>query len=260
MWPALLLVVWGCATTPRHPSVPLQRPRAPIGLTPTPGVSGTIVVDAGHGGKDPGTQHNGLREKDLNLDIVRRLRTELKARGLAAVLTRDRDEFIPLSQRPDVANRIAADLFVSVHINASRNRRVSGFEVYYPRESVVNGATAGLPPGVEPAEVAQPSASIRQILWDLFMRHSRRDSTRMASYICRSMRERVGARCRGIKGARFVVLREAQMPAVLVEVGYVTNRSDAARLASPSYRQAVAEAIADGVAAYLRERNGQRKS
>ncbi len=252
--------MWGCATTPRHPAVPFERPPAPIGLTPAPGVTGTVVVDAGHGGKDPGTQHSGLREKDLNLDIARRLRTELKARGLIAVMTRDRDEFIPLSQRPEVANRIPADLFVSVHINASRNRRVAGFEVYYPRESVINGAAAGLPPGVEPAEVAQPSSSIRQILWDLFMRHSRHDSTRMASHICHSMRARLGTRCRGIKGARFVVLREARMPAVLVEVGYVTNRSDAERLASPSYRQAVAEAIADGVAAYLRERNGRHKT
>ncbi|MBI3087541.1 MAG: N-acetylmuramoyl-L-alanine amidase, partial [Candidatus Omnitrophica bacterium] len=88
----------------------------------------TIVVDAGHGGHDPGAAHHGLREKDLALDIARRLSAELQARGFSTVMTRDRDEFITLSRRPAIANRIPADVFVSVHINANRSRRVSGIE------------------------------------------------------------------------------------------------------------------------------------
>ena len=210
------------------------------------------MVDAGHGGRDPGTMHHGLREKDLNLDIARRLESELSARGLLVVMTRHHDEFIALSRRSQVANRIPADLFVSVHVNANKNRRVAGVEVYYPRESVVEDGAA-LPPGVQPQEVAMPTTTIRQILWDLVLTRSRRHSSRIASHICRAMRDQLGVHCRGVKGARFVVLREAQMPAVLVEVGYVSNQSEASRLASVSYRQSIAQAIADGIASYTKE-------
>jgi len=193
-----------------------------------------------------------LREKDLALDIARRLNAELNDRGLSVVMTRDQDEFITLSRRPALANRLEADLFVSVHINANRNRHVWGIEVYYPRESIVD-ASAPFPPQIQPSEVALPTVTVKKILWDLVLVQSRRHSVRMASHICRSMRDRLGVRCRGVKGARFVVLREARMPAVLVEVGYVSNQREASRLASTNYRQAVAQAIADGVVAYIRE-------
>jgi len=218
-----------------------------------------VVVDAGHGGHDPGTSHFGLREKDLALDIARRLKQQLQAAGLSAVMTRNRDEFIPLSQRPAVANRIQADLFVSVHINANRKRSVSGIEVYYPRESVVS-PSASYPPRVAPAEVALPTSTVRQILWDLVLTRSRRRAATMATGVCRAMEQQLGVPCRWVKGARFVVLREAWMPAILVEVGYVSNRQEAARLAEASYRQAIAQAIAAGILASLRDgviRQGQ---
>jgi N-acetylmuramoyl-L-alanine amidase len=210
------------------------------------------VVDAGHGGHDPGAIHHGVREKDLTLDIARRLTAELQGRGLAVTMTRDRDEFLVLSRRPNVANRIQADCFVSVHVNANRSRQVSGVEVYYPRESVVDAA-APFPPHIEPAEVWLPTATIKQILWDLVLTRTRRQSVRMAVHICRAMRSRLHVRCRGVRGARFVVLREARMPAVLVEVGYLSNQREAARLAQTSYRQAIAQAIAEGLTAYVRE-------
>lgn len=209
------------------------------------------MVDAGHGGHDPGTTHHGLREKDLTLDIAHRLKGELEVRGFSVVMTRRHDDFVALSRRPGMANRLQADLFVSIHINANRSRHVSGIEVYYPRESVVD-ASASFPPGVEPDEVALPTTTVRQILWDLVLTRTRRHSSRIASSICRAMRNRLGVRCRGIRGARFVVLREAAMPAVLVEVGYVSNRQEASRLASSSYRHAAAQAIAEGIVAYLR--------
>ena len=236
-----------CASVAPLPTFP---PSSTVGA---PGLAAirSVVVDAGHGGHDPGTAHFGLREKDLALDIARRLSTELHARGLSVVMTRDRDDFIALSRRPAVANQIPADLFVSVHINANRNRRVSGAEVYYPRESVV-GDSAAFPPRVQPREVAWPTTTIRQILWDLVLSRSRAHSVRVASHICRAFRAQ-GVRCRGVKSARFVVLREARMPAVLVEVGYVSNQAEASRLANASHRQALAKAIADGVTAYVRE-------
>lgn len=242
------LLVTGCAA-PRVAHRLLISPPPRIG----PGLSSidTIVVDAGHGGHDPGASHYGLREKELNLDISRRLKKTLEEAGFSVLLTRDRDEFLPLSRRPAIANRLPADLFISVHANANRKRSVSGIEVYYPRQSVVTTSTA-FPPQVREEEVAFPTWTIRQILWDLTLSKARARSVKIASQMCRSMSTRLGTRCRGVKGARFVVLRESWMPSVLVEVGYVSNRSEAAQLASAAYRQAIAQGITDGVVAYVR--------
>lgn len=210
-----------------------------------------IVVDAGHGGHDPGTSHFGLKEKQMALDIARRLRVHLQQLGFTVVMTRETDHFIPLSRRPAVANRLGADLFVSVHINANRSSRVSGIEVYYPRESVIS-ATAQWPPDVQPSEVAVPSTVVRQTLWDLVLRQARARSRRLGLSVCRAMREALQGPCRGVKGARFVVLREAWMPAVLVEVGYVTNHAEAKRLRSTEYREAAARGIANGILGFVR--------
>ena len=237
----------GCATvSTTTPSALALRPLISPGLTPIQ----TIVLDPGHGGYDPGTSHHGLREKDLTLDIARRLRNELKSTGLSVVMTRDHDEFIKLQRRAAIANRLPADLFVSIHVNANRRRSVSGVEVYYPRESVLD-PTASWPPGLQAEDIGSATTTIRDVTWDLVLSRARRHSVRMASAICRSMRERLGVQCRGVRGARFVVLREAWMPAVLVEVGYVSNRDEATRLASAAYRQAIAQGIADGVTTYV---------
>lgn len=244
---SLLLV--GCSSLKAPPGALLKPP--PRLVSPERLPVRSVVVDAGHGGHDPGAMHHGLKEKDLTLDIARRLRTQLRGHGLLVTMTRETDDFVALSRRPGVANRMAADLFVSVHINANRSRHVSGVEVYYPRESSVD-AEAAFPPHVEPAEVALPTTTIRRVLWDLVLSRTRRDSARMALQICRAMRARLGVRCRWVRGARFVVLREARMPAVLVEVGYLSNRPEASRLASPAYRQTVAQAIAEGLLAYIR--------
>ena len=244
-----LLLTTGCASL-KAPLVLL--PSFPPSIAwPEGGPVRSIVVDAGHGGHDPGAMYHGLQEKDLNLDISRRLKTQLQASGLSVTMTRDSDDFIPLSRRPGVANRMVADLFLSVHINANRNRHVAGIEVYYPRESVVDSEDA-FPPRVGPGEVALPTATVQRILWDLVLSRTRRQSARMGLQICRAMRSRLGVRCRGVHGARFVVLREAKMPAVLVEVGYLSNRPEASRLANPQYRQAIAQAITEGVLAYVR--------
>lgn len=244
--------VAGCASqAPPAAQGPLLSPPKSYGAS-LAGPINRIVIDAGHGGHDPGTSHYGLKEKVLALDIAKRLRTELRSSGLNITMTREGDYFIPLSGRPAVANRSQADLFISVHINANRNRGVSGIEVYYPRESVVS-ASAQWPPWVQPAEVALPTTTVKQVLWDLVLGRTRSRSRRLAATVCRSMRDGLQAPCRGVKAARFVVLREAWMPAILVEVGYVSNQAEARRLGRVDYRQAAAEAIARGVMAYIRE-------
>ena len=246
----LLVAVSGCAFEPIAPAGSALRSPA-FGTAPLPGEVHTVVIDAGHGGHDPGTSHFGLKEKYLALDIAKRLRTELQAAGLDVVLTRETDQFIPLSGRPAIANRLKADLFISVHINANRSSRISGVEVYYPRTSVVS-SWAQWPPNVYPSEVSLPSTTVKQMLWDLVLRNTRTHSRKLGQEICRSLRDGLQVPCRAVKPARFVVLREAWMPAVLVEVGYVSNQAEATRLGSAEYRQAAAGSIARGVIAYIR--------
>jgi N-acetylmuramoyl-L-alanine amidase len=246
----LALFLTGCSAAP--PLIPPQTFRSPLpgpqdlGLGPVR----TIVLDAGHGGHDPGTSHFGLREKHLTLDVARRLRAQLEAAGFRVVMTRDADRFIPLSQRAAVANRLGADLFVSVHANANRSRSVSGAEVYYPRDTVV-GPSAAWPPWVAPSEIGVPSQSIRHILWDLVLSRNRARARQLSAQVCQAMRQELDVPCKR-RQARFVVLREARMPAVLVEVGYVSNPTENERLRNSEYRQAAARSIARGIVAYAR--------
>ncbi|MBI4597779.1 MAG: N-acetylmuramoyl-L-alanine amidase [Candidatus Omnitrophica bacterium] len=236
-----------------HPTiaVPLRSP-VTHRQAPLPGPIQRIVVDAGHGGHDPGTSHHGLQEKHLVLDMSRRLRDQLRDAGLDVTMTRESDQFIALEKRPAVANRLGADLFVSVHVNASPNsRKISGVEVYYPRVSVVS--SSNWPAFLSPNEIGTASPDVRQVVWDLVLSKTRSQSRRLATAICRSMRTQLRIPCLGVKAARFVVLREAWMPSVLVEVGYVTNREEAGRLGTAEYRQAAAEAMAEGIVSYVRE-------
>lgn len=249
--------VWGCASSPTTGEVMRRRSAATAQVPARTGEVRTIVIDAGHGGKDPGTSHYGLKEKALVLDMARRLRTLLEGTGLAVVMTRETDVFIPLSGRAAVANRLNADLFVSIHVNANPHRSVSGIEVYYPRQSTAVSSNHW-PPGMTVNEIGTPSTTVNQVLWDLVLRKSRVRSRRLASSMCNAMRSGLSAPCRGIKPARFVVLREARMPAVLVEVGYVTNRDEASRLASPDYRQAAARAMTEGILSYIGQVNAQQ--
>jgi len=252
---ALLASSWGCASTrpPLQTAEPLQsRAGSAAALSGLSGAINAIVLDPGHGGHDPGTSHFGLKEKSLVLDIARRLRDSLQTVGLSVAMTRDSDQFISLNRRPEIANGLQADLFVSVHVNANPNsHRISGVEVYYPRESVVS-STAEWPPFIASGEVGIPSLTVKQVAWDLVLVRTRSQSRRLASAICHSMHTALQVPCRAVKPARFVVLREAWMPAVLVEVGYVTNQAEASRLGTEAYRQAIAQAIADGVVAYVR--------
>ena len=251
----LLAASSGCTSAPlTSTSEPLRSPPYRYAYPLATPVQ-TIVIDAGHGGNDPGASHHGLKEKYLALDIARRLRASLQEAGMTVVMTREADQFIPLSGRPAVANRLGADLFVSVHINANRNQGVSGAEVYYPRVSAVS-QTAKWPPSVRLAEVGVPTLTVKQILWDLVLGRTRSHSRKLASTICGSLKHGLQVSCK-TKSARFVVLREAWMPSVLVEVGYVSNWEEARQLESSDYRASAAESIAQGIVAYIRETGAQ---
>lgn len=213
-----------------------------------------IVVDAGHGGKDPGTHAGSLREKDIVLDIARKVRDELTAAGFEVIMTRDRDVFVPLEKRAFIANDSGADLFLSIHANAARSRRAQGLETFYLN-------LADSPEAEEVAARENATAKVRMAdmpkLIEQIMNNNRIDESReLAGAMQQAMSRRVLGKVdhplnRGVKTAGFHVLLGAKMPAILVEVGFVSNRTEAKLLRTDSHRKKLATAIAEGVEFYL---------
>jgi N-acetylmuramoyl-L-alanine amidase len=208
----------GATTPPSDRPLPGLFPRASnnSGLLPPERKSGILVViDPGHGGEDPGAIGiSGLREKEIILDISQQVDKILEKQGLKVMLTRSSDYFVSLEGRTDMANRVNADLFVSIHANSINLSRpdVNGLETYYYK----NGKA-------------------------------------LADTIHRNITRSVNVKDRGLKKARFYVLRHSEMPAALVEVGYVTGADDAAKLRDPNYRRQMAEAIARGIIEYIQK-------
>ena len=213
-----------------------------------------IVIDAGHGGKDPGTRSGRLLEKDIALEISKLLRDDLEKRGFEVIMTREKDVFIPLEQRAFIANSRQADIFVSVHVNAARNRRARGLETFYLNLATSddaaavaareNASTAGV-------RIADLDDLLKQILNHTWKEESREFATSIQNELATSILGRVKhPHNRGVKTAGFHVLLGAKMPAVLVEVGFVSNRDEAKQLRSAAHRKKLAAAIADGITRY----------
>jgi N-acetylmuramoyl-L-alanine amidase len=215
-----------------------------------------VVVDAGHGGTDPGAiGRSGLREKDVNLDIAKRLAKLLAQEGIEVVMTRSIDKFIPLSSRVDIANDSGADLFISIHSNANRVRSLIGFEVYYVAPSVSDSKRALEAAKSEElilkdAQFSGSSFDLKTILWDMIYTNSRAESIELSRAICRAMNNNLEAKILGIKGARFEVLRGIRMPGVLIESGFLSNRSEEQMLKNSYYRQKIAQALEQGLLEY----------
>jgi len=221
----------------------------------------TIVIDPGHGGKDPGAiGRYGIREKDITLDISRRLKRHLEGACIDATLTRSDNRFISLWRRADIANKKEADFFISIHANAAHSRSAKGFEVYYLSEAVDDNARA-----IAAAENAslkyedssfgnkKPSTSLEATIWDITHHENRVESIELAKYITQTAHKALGTRDRGVKAARFYVLKGAEMPSVLIEVGFISNSQEAQKLKSAAYREKVAKAIASGIIKYKEE-------
>ncbi len=213
----------------------------------------TVMLDAGHGGKDPGAIGKyGLQEKDVVLDMVRRIKNQLDNCGLKVLTTRSDDRFIPLAQRSDMANRNKADIYVSIHANAARSRRIEGFEVYYLTDAVDDDARALAAAENAPLELDQNDfhsrmLTLKAMLWDLIYTENRKESIELAHFISSSVSGSMNLKTLCIKGAPFAVLKGSRMPAVLVEIGYISNREGEKKLRNPQYREALAEAIAKGI-------------
>jgi N-acetylmuramoyl-L-alanine amidase len=215
-----------------------------------------IVVDAGHGGHDPGAiGPSRVREKDVTLAISRRLARKLRAAGFAVVLTRDSDRFVALEERTAIANAAKADLFVSVHANAHPRRSRTGVETYFL--NVTDDRYASRLAARENGVDLSAAGDVARILTDLDAKASAGASVRLARNVqrevCGGVRARVGdVRDLGVKSALFYVLLGARMPAVLVETGFISNRVEERRLATSTYQDEVASGIARAVQGFAR--------
>ena len=220
----------------------------------------TIVLDPGHGGKDPGAigRKYKLKEKVTTLALAKKLRTILEGAGIKVIMTRGDDTFISLPRRAQIANSSGADLFVSVHINASRSRLLRGFECYYLSNATDDNARA-----IEAFENSslkmdedadiEHSSRLDKTLWDMTLTENRRESSELAGYICSSVDQSFTIRSRGIRSARFYVLKHTNMPSVLVETAYISNRYEEMKLKDPNFLGRIADAIAQGILRYKSE-------
>jgi len=217
----------------------------------------TIVIDPGHGGKDPGAiGPGGTKEKDVVLKIAHKLAKELhKNLKTRVILTRYHDIFLPLADRTAIANREKADLFISVHCNASLKSHTEGFEIYFLSEEASDEeaqAVANMENAVMALEEKKEKGNeLSSILWSLAMNEFMNESSELCSLICfevdNSLRV-VGNR--GVKQAGFSVLKGAKMPAVLVEAAFISNESGERKLRSSKFQSELAESICAGVTKY----------
>ena len=219
-----------------------------------------MVLDAGHGGHDPGaTGPTGLMEKELVLDVTKRAARLVEQRlGIKILLSRDGDHFVPLRDRTSFANRAQADVFVSIHANAHREAASEGVETYFLSSEATDNAArqvAALENSV--VQLEKPAARgrtdiVKTILWDLAQSEFQEESSRLAEVVQDSMTQSLRIPSRGVKQAGFYVLGGAAMPAILIEIGFVTNPKEERKLRDTRYRDDIARAIAAALAEYKR--------
>lgn len=260
---------------PRPPAVDVSEPEAeaepeaPAPTVPAVNTDGSfslarqlglgisrIVIDPGHGGHDPGTLTAGSSEARLVLDVALRLEKLLKKEpGLEVVLTRRTDVFIPLEQRTAIANREGADLFLSIHANASRDKTARGVETYVL--SFASNPEAEAVAARENATSASAMHNLPSIVRAIALNNKLDESRDLAAMVQQSLAARLSKtnptlRSRGVKKAPFVVLIGAGMPSVLAEIGFITNKQESALVKTPAYRQRIAESLHAAVMQYRR--------
>ena len=240
--------------TPQQPGLPqvLPGPRQPQEL---PGIR-TIVIDPGHGGKEVGAVGpGGLMEKDVTLSVSRKLADALaKATGARIVLTRDDDNIVSLDQRTAIANQYKADLFLSVHMNAAVVKGAKGSETYFlsleASDELARKAAETENASASAAAASGSAADLKLILWDLAQQAYIDESSRFAQAIQEEMNSATGVQNRGVKQAPFKVLIGATMPAALVEVGFISNPEEEAKLKSDAFQNMMVAALTRAVQRY----------
>jgi N-acetylmuramoyl-L-alanine amidase len=246
------------ATASQEPAATPPGPQPPTLLTkdvPTRRIM-TIVIDPGHGGKDPGAiGRGGLQEKDVVLDIGKRLKRLLDHQGQNIIMTRTDDTFIPLSERTKIANSRNADLFVSIHANANRSRSTKGVQVYLlgKASDAEARATASRENGDDDAQLTDLDRIFNDMALDFQINHSISLAYQTHDAFLRTVGKKYSVVDLGVKRAPFYVLMKSTMPGILAEVSFISNPQEEARLKRASYRQSIAEALSRGIQRYLAE-------
>ncbi len=220
-----------------------------------------IIIDPGHGGKDPGAPgyFKGVNEKDITLQIAKKLAKKMRSKLKCNVLlTRTRDHYLTLEERTAIANTKNADLFISIHCNASRNRRIRGIETYYLNLATDNQAIEVA--ARENATSRRNISDLESILNDLMKNEKINESSRLAEDVQKSLchgmkRKYSGVVNLGVKQAPFYVLIGARMPSILIETSFLSNRKECKRLLSSKYQNALCDSIIKGVEKYIKSTN-----
>lgn len=237
------------------------KPERTVGLQPfgnTSKKSRVIVLDPGHGGQDPGAiSRSGHYEKNITLNMARETRDILKKKGYKVVLTRDSDIFIPLRGRIKKAHEAHADLFISIHADSAKNRSARGLSVYTVSEKASDAEAAALAERENKADIlfdvdlSEYEADVGNMLIDFAKKHTMDQSAQYASYVVQEMKKKVQLVPNAHRMAGFVVLKSPNIPSVLVELGYLSNKTEERLLQQKSYRRKLAEALAKAVDTYF---------
>lgn len=241
----------------QEPAAPITgtKPLVPESLTREFGLTAkTIVIDPGHGGKDPGAfGGNTRKERTIVLSISKKLREILTQRGYTVLMTRDTNRFIPLRERTAFAIQHKADLFLSIHANGSESPKARGIETYYLDVASTDKASEIIA-ARENADSGYSIQELEKLLKGIIQESKSEDSRRLAGYIQQALVQATGAIDRGVKHARFVVLIGTNVPAVLIETGFVSNPTEGRKLTTPAYQHKIATAIAEGIDRFLGKR------
>ncbi len=210
-----------------------------------------VVIDPGHGGEDPGAIGiNGICEKDIVLDIALKLKMLLERYSdLKVILTRDRDVFVPLEVRTAIANSERADLFISIHANATRNRNVSGLEVYtlnFTKDPHAIEIAAS-----ENAVSSKTIGELESLIKKILLNTKKEESVNFAKFIEVNLKKEANVKSLGVKEAPLYVLIGAEMPSILIEVGFLSHTMDCERLSLENFRKNLAEGILNGIVGYI---------
>ncbi len=225
--------------------------KQPAPVTKRAAVKGLVVVDAGHGGKDPGAVGpSKLKEKTVTLEVAKQLAYFLRQHGLKVIMTRKDDRYISLKERADIANRAQADLFVSIHANASRNRKACGSQVFiYNREASSRKAA-------ETARLENQDANYLEIIKDDLRQSVHESASINAAGLVSQEYEKIGGlEVRRIERAPFFVLAKSYMPSILVETAFISNHGEESKLRSRTFCRKLAQGIFKGLKQYYREKD-----
>jgi N-acetylmuramoyl-L-alanine amidase len=234
-------LVWISVHQEKRPAIDRQSKAT---RSPTPKPFAVVVLDPGHGGQDSGAMCGGVMEKDLTLDVARRVDRLLDSQGIATLMTRLGDSYVSLADRAAFGNRANDSIFISIHFNEDNKPVASGVETYYAAHQIASGSSLAS--------------------WLPFFSHTSSNSPKpesqsLAGFIQEALVARTRSVDRGTQAKQFFVIANVTSPAVLIEGGFITNKDELSKLASEDYRDQLAAAVADGVLRY-RDVVSQRES